>query len=82
MPKLVIRYVVPEGYVQELANRLVLVGGRGGMTRTGKLIGIHRDTLLRGLRRREFGQQVGVRLIQSLKPSTPHIENMLVLTFG
>ena len=81
MPKMVVRYEIPPQYANELAERLVRAGGKGGISRAARLIGVHRDTLMRGLRRRAFGQRVGARIIEALRPSTPHIGAMLVLTF-
>ena len=74
MPTMVMKYILPEEHADEFAHILLKMGGRKGFGRTAQLLGTHRDTLMRGLRRRDFGPKVGQRLITALKEAHPDIE--------
>jgi hypothetical protein len=73
MPKLVMRYNIPQEQSTAFAQMLLKKGGRGGLCRTAKLLGVHRDTLMRGLRRRTFGTTVGKKIIDGLSKEYPDI---------
>lgn len=79
MPKLVIRYVIPETKRAELVALLVRAGGRGGMRRTAELLGLHRNTLLNALKRGAIGQRVGTAILDAFS-HVEGIKDMLVLT--
>jgi hypothetical protein len=80
MPKLILRWNVVEDHKHELAHILLGIGGRGGMARTAQLLGVHRDTLVRGIRNGMYGPKCGQSIIDGLKPQYPDIDTKY-LTF-
>lgn len=82
MPAMVMRYIVDEKEIDNLARLLLGVGGRGGMSRAAQMFGCHRDTLTRGLKRKNFGPKVGQRIIDGLKGKHPEIERMIAFKCG
>jgi hypothetical protein len=74
MPKMILRWVVVEEHAAELASILCTLGGRGAMTRAAQLLGVHRDTLMRGIRMRRYGPRVGQKIIDGLRPKYPDID--------
>ena len=74
MPTLVLRWIVVEDHASDLASIFLKTGGRGGIGRTAQKLGVHRDTLLRGLKRRNFGPIVGQKIIDGLKSKHPDID--------
>lgn len=80
MPKMVLKWKVADAHADELAGIFMKTGGRGGMARTAQLLGVHRDTLVRGIRNRQFGPKAGQKIIDGLKGEHPDIDTKF-LTF-
>jgi hypothetical protein len=78
MPALVMRYAIGGPDIEKLAQIFLEIGGRGGLERTAQMLGCHRETLSRGLRRGTFGTAVGRKIIDGVKQKYPEVESMMV----